>query len=762
MKGLLLLITLLPALLGAQSLPVPIVPQTWELYNYTPGPGRDIRYSSARLQVPYTRSINELLDMGYRFQDSAGKSITSDKVEYYYWKYRAILPTSVSGIRKRNLILQADNPEPYSLFLINGQPVSLAYANHMPVLKAFPATGFDDSVLLEVQLPSLYDAGVQDLDRSGSDKWPADNDTAEFKTSVVLRKPPVQFGWDVAPRRVLNGLGDGVKLYAFDHMHVLACWSKTEYITPQEARIILRWLVYADTVVKGRFTATLSGDGNRVFTADTLIEVQAGQQSYEMVLTVSTPRLWHALGQKQGGPFLYRLRLSAESGTDRFLQERSLGLRTIELKQNIDLRGREFRFAVNGENLFIRGVNVLPTYGFGGKSLEHKIWSGPRGLLVQLAASGYNMVRVWGGGGLMDDAFYRTCDSLGMLVWQDFPYSGSVYPYDGMWKRRALTGVIAMTEKLRDHACMALYCGNNEIDVALEHWGWEKTYGWSNEDSVFMRNQHRNFFHRDLPLVMREADPNTPYLPSSPVSNWAPTDEMRVGDNHLWFVWHGERPVNDLDRIVPRFASEYGMPSWPSYAVVRKHFGKNGAAGRMLSYKGLALLNRYMLDEFGVLPKDTQAIILLSQYLQARTLARAARAHMADTTCGGTLYWQLNDMWPGITWSTVDYEGHKKAAWFAMREVFTGRSPGPDYAVNPRELRNPGLKVKRKKRELTISARERALGVMILRDGRLLETDQNAFDLKPGQTVKLTLPEEGRVEVTTVWHLMTGQGFVLK
>lgn len=759
----------LAASMSAQPAPLPLKMRPWQLYTYTPGPGREIRYSSDLQQVPFSRSINELIDNGYVFRDSAGRPIASNAVEHHYWRYRTVLPSSSGFKQYRNLSILVENPEPYSLYLMDGKPVSLAYANHMPVWKAVSTSLLTDSVLIDVQLPSLYDAGVQDLQRSGSSKWPADNDTGMFKTSVVLRKPPVQFGWDVAPRRVLNGLGSGVKFFAFDHMSVLDVWSNTQYITPGEARIKMRWLIYADSGVYTRFLMKISG-GAETVSLDTTLQLMAGQQAYEFEVSVKNPVLWNGIQNCVWGgggvtkPFLYDLQLQAVSGRDSFMHRRALGLRTVELKQNIDLRGREFRFALNGKPVFIRGANLLPTYGFGGQALEDKLWRGPNSLLKQMASTGYNMVRVWGGGGLMPDDFYSQCDSLGLLVWHDLMYSGSVYPYEAMWKRRALSGALAMVERLRNHPCMALYCGNNEIDVALDHWGWEKTYNWSSEDSLYMRQQHNGFFHRDLPLLMKEADAGTPYLATSPQSNWAPTDEMRYGDNHLWFVWHGERPVTDLDRIVPRFASEYGMPSWPSYATVRKHFSTGKPEQHMLSYKGLALLNRYMKDEFGSLPTDTHAIILLSQYLQARTLVRAARAHMADTTCGGTLYWQLNDIWPGITWSTVDYEGYKKAAWFAMNgEYCSNPFQRLNLSIDPAGLSNPGLKIKRKGRMLELRCKSAALGVMILVDGHLLDAYVNGFDMVPGSTRSLLLPEgTGKVEITTVWHLLNNQGFIRK
>jgi beta-mannosidase len=380
-----------------------------------------------------------------------------------------------------------------------------------------------------------------------------------------------------------------------------------------------------------------------------------------------------------------------------------------------------------------------------------------------MAQAGYNMLRVWGGGGLMPESFYQQCDELGILVWQDLMYSGTVYPYQGFWKNRTQSEAVAVWQQTRNHPSVALYCGNNEIDMALKHWGWQKTYGWTAEDSAFMHQQYKAMFNGDFAKIFEST--GTAYLPSTPVANWAPDSEMNRGDNHLWFVWHGERPVSDYDKKVPRFASEYGMPSWPSLECVRKHFGGDKPESRMLSYKGLKLLNGYMLSEFGALPKDTLANILLSQYLQARALVRAFRAHSHDSFCGGSLYWQANDVWPGITWSTIDYLGNKKAAWYPLwRDFVSTINPSFNPELDKTYIKQVKFTAKRKGDYLTIKVgKEWLMGLMLLKDGKLLDIHGNVADLSPGTTYKVLLPENiGEVQVATAWNLLNNQGLLPK
>jgi len=738
--------------------PAAIKPKTWLLQTFQPGPGNTLAYSGDWQEVPYTASINELIDAGYRFLDSAGKTIKANEVENHYWRYRAELPEMAEAATYRNVVFRMARPEPAAVYLINGQQIGVGQSTQSPILNILStSTLAGESSLFIAQLPSLKDAAKLYFPLSGSTKWPADNDTANPKGSVVLRKPPAQFGWDVAPRRVLNGLGSEPEFIPFDNMLVLDAFTTVDYKHAGNAKINLHWVIRADSAIEVRLRAGM----NSVSVLDTLIRLTVGQQEYITSYTLEDPILWQPNGQ--GWHHLYKLNLNAMHGRDRFMQELAFGVRDIKLQRVADNKGESFRFMVNGQTVFMKGANLLPQQGFHSEEQRKKLWEGPSSLVKQMADAGYNMLRVWGGGGLMPESFYRQCDALGILVWQDLMYSGTVYPYNGFWKNRALSETVSVWKQTRQHPCIALYCGNNEVDVAMKYWGWDKTYSWDSTDKAFMQEQYRQMFEEDFSRIFEDAGVN--YLPSSPVSNWAPETEMGSGDNHLWYVWHGERPLQDFDTKIPRFASEYGLPSWPSLECVRKYFGSEKPESRMLSYKGLKLLNGYMVTEFGAFPKDTLSTILLSQYLQARALMRAYRAHSNDTACGGSLYWQANDIWPGITWSTVDFMGNKKAAWYPMERAFIG---APTASFNPKldksYLKQVKFSANRKGDYLTIKVgKEWLMGLMLLKDGKLLDVIGNVVDLSPGTTYKVLLPEKiGEIQIATAWGLLNGQGLLPK
>ena len=738
--------------------PASIKAGSWLLQSFQPGPGNTIAFGSNWQEVPYTASINELIDKGYRFSDSTGKPIAANEVENHYWRYRSEIPALAAAQGYRKVAFRVKSPEPAAAYVLNGQQIAVGQSTQIPILNVLPATSIaGESSLLVVQLPSLKDASRLYFPLSGSSKWPADNDTANPKGSVVLRKPPVQFGWDVAPRRVLNGLGATPEFIPFNYFLLVDCYTTAALNPNKSATVAVHWIIRSDSAVQVR----LNGSLDKQAAVDTFLQLQTGQHEYITEFTIGRPVLWEPNGT--GLSYLYKLNVSAISNTDTFMDTRAFGIRTITLQQQPDVKGESFRFVVNGKPIFIKGANVLPQSGFHSEEDRKRLWEGPNSLVVQMARAGYNMLRVWGGGGLMPESFYRQCDELGILVWQDLMYSGTVYPYQGFWKNRAQSEAVAVWQQTRNHPSVALYCGNNEIDMALKHWGWQKTYGWTAEDSAFMHQQYQAMFNGDFAKIFEST--GTAYLPSTPIGNWAPDSEMNRGDNHLWYVWHGERPISDYDKKVPRFASEYGMPSWPSLECVRKHFGGDKPESRMLSYKGLKLLNGYMVSEFGALPKDTLANILLSQYLQARALVRAFRAHKNDSNCGGSLYWQANDVWPGITWSTIDYLGNKKAAWYPLwREFVSTINPSFNPELDKTYIKQVKFTAKRKGDYLTIKVgKEWLMGLMLLKDGKLLDILGNVADLSPGTTYKVLLPENiGEIQVATAWSLLNNQGLLPK
>jgi beta-mannosidase len=284
------------------------------------------------------------------------------------------------------------------------------------------------------------------------------------------------------------------------------------------------------------------------------------------------------------------------------------------------------------------------------------------------------MLRVWGGGFFEEERFYDLCDKYGILVWQDYIFSCSVYPLDDPdFLENVRIEVAENVRRLRHRASLALWCGNNEME-----WGWAD-WGWTRSDLEDMKVAYDHFFHHLLAEWSTTIDPDTAYWPSSPSSDTPfenPNGQVQ-GDAHYWDVWHGRKPFTAYRSQFPRFMSEFGFQALPPLATI--HTFADEADWNMTSYimerhqkndSGNSLMVGQMLDTFR-LPKDFSSLVYLSMVLQAEGIRYGVehwRRHR--NRVAGTLYWQLNDCWPVASWSSLDYFGRWKALHYAARRFY--------------------------------------------------------------------------------------------
>jgi beta-mannosidase len=288
-----------------------------------------------------------------------------------------------------------------------------------------------------------------------------------------------------------------------------------------------------------------------------------------------------------------------------------------------------------------------------------------------------NMLRVWGGGVYEDDVFYDLCDELGIVVWQDFMFACSLYPDDDAFVENVRREAVENVIRLRNHPCLALWAGNNEIEAAWHHWGWKLKYAARGVADRVWRGYER-LFHEVLPDVVRAHDPGRPYTRSSPSANEdGHVNERGWGDSHYWGVWHLKLPYTAYDDNVSRFMSEYGFQSFPALATVEsftrpedRRVDSEVMRAHQRHRRGNELIAAYLAEDFAP-PRDFAAFLYLSQLLQAEVIKYAAEAHRrAMPTCMGSLYWQLDDCWPVASWSSIDYNGRWKALHFYARRFF--------------------------------------------------------------------------------------------
>jgi beta-mannosidase len=480
-----------------------------------------------------------------------------------------------------------------------------------------------------------------------------------------LRKAPCQFGWDWGPQLPPIGIWKDIRLEGASSARLTDVHLRQSHsdgtVTISVAVSPEQW---SDEALTGRLRV-IAPDGEEWSGEAAVSAAQPGI----IGLTIPKPQLWWPNGY--GAQPLYEAAVSLwQGGTELDRRDYRLGLRTLELRQDEDQWGRSFEFVVNGVPIFAKGSNWIPADSFPtrltAKSLE---------ALIRAAAETHqNMLRVWGGGFYEDERFYDLCDRHGILVWQDFIFSCSIYPLDDpAFLENVRVEVAENVARLRHRAGLALWCGNNEMEQGWAEWGWDRP------EFAGLKAAYDRFFHHTLPEWCAAADPDTAYWPSSPSSDtpFASPNGQQQGDAHYWDVWHGRQPFTAYRAQYPRFMSEFGFQALPPLATIRA-FAEE-ADWNMTSYvmeqhqknaSGNSLMVGQMLDSFR-LPRDFPSLVYLSLVLQAEGIRygvehwRRARDRVA-----GTLYWQLNDCWPVASWSSLDYFGRWKALHYAARRFY--------------------------------------------------------------------------------------------
>jgi beta-mannosidase len=303
-------------------------------------------------------------------------------------------------------------------------------------------------------------------------------------------------------------------------------------------------------------------------------------------------------------------------------------------------------------------------------------------LVDNAVAANMNMIRVWGGAIYGEDYLYEQCDEKGILIWQDFMFACALQPGDTAHLENIRKEAEYNVKRLRKHTSLALWCGNNENYHGWHEWGWDEMF--EPDDKEFVWNTYQQIFHEILPEAVETFDPERSYWASSPMAYDGTKADRKSGDEHDWTIWFGQKPFSAFGENVPRFVSEYGLQSFPSMHTIRKFSEEEDWAydsevmrhrqrGRMSfiepGFDGNDMIMRYMKRYFNV-PDDFQDFVYVSQLLQARAYKTALEAHRRNMPhCMGSLYWQLNDSWPTISWATVDYYGNWKASHYAVKKA---------------------------------------------------------------------------------------------
>ncbi len=487
---------------------------------------------------------------------------------------------------------------------------------------------------------------------------------------IYSRKAAFQSGWDFAPDLKAGGIWKPVKIVFSDNVVCTALFVNTLTMNEKLAKLSLEVEIKSDTAkeIEIRFSNdSLQIDGEGLY------KLKIGTNKFSIPFEVQKPLLWNPNGR--GNATLNNL--ACEFYFDKkifYKREIPFGIRTIELEQKKDSMGMSFTFVINGRPIFMKGANVVPPDCFIGEASD-SAWIK---IVDNAVAQNMNMLRIWGGGVYPPESFFFECDKKGILVWQDFMFACSVYPGDSTFLNLVKQEAIEVIQRIRSHLSLALWCGNNESIEGWYNWGWQKQFNYTISDSLKLITDYKKLFENILPAAIKENNPTTAYWPSSPSIGWGRKESLLSGDAHYWGVWWGMEPFNIYKEKIPRFMSEYGFQSLPSFASLQEMMAgypldltSSAIKNHQKHPTGFETISKYFEGYYNS-SKLVKQYAYLSQLQQRDAMHVAISAHRKNMPyCMGSLYWQLNDCWPGISWSTVDYYGREKAARYEVEKLYS-------------------------------------------------------------------------------------------
>lgn len=473
-----------------------------------------------------------------------------------------------------------------------------------------------------------------------------------------VRKPQCHFGWDWGPVLPPSGISGDVYLESVDSAEVqeiVAVQKHYDGKVDVDVNTVIKRI--SDKEIKCVLTLT-HPDG----TVDKLDGESA-------VFTVEKPELWwtYELSGKDVQP-LYTVKAQVIS-EDKVISEKEIriGLRTLYLDRSRDKWGLNFQFVLNGVPVFAKGGNYIPSDSFITRFTDDKL----KDMLQAARFSNFNIIRVWGGGYYESDSFYNTCDEMGILVWQDFAFACMPYPFfDDSFLANVKNEIESNVKRLRHHASLALWSGNNEIETMSGGWmNMRKYIKWT-----------EIFFYQILEKEIRKYDTVTSFIPGSPCGSayGEGINSDNVGDTHLWSVWHGMASMKEYRNRMTRFCSEFGFESLPDIKTIRrfaeeKDYDLNSEVftNHQKCGSGNDKMFYYIRSRFK-LPQKFEDFIYLSQVTQMECISDATEHWRRNKgRCNGAIYWQFNDCWPVCSWASIDYYGNYKALQYAAKHFNT-------------------------------------------------------------------------------------------
>jgi len=615
--------------------------------------------------------LNEIIDNPYIGNNENEIQWVSTK----NWEYNLSFNVDSNFLNYKNISLVFEGLDTYAEVYLNNKPILKTNNMFRRWVISTKNILLGENKLKVVFFPPLK---IDSLSASANPyKFP---DSRSF-----TRKAPYQYGWDWGPKLVGVGIWKEVYLEGTNDFRINDIYILQKSVSPDIAKLKAKIELnnYNEDSLKIEIYNITTNQSHIL----TTVPIDKNKSTISFDFEIKNPKLWWPNGM--GEQNLHEFYFSIKSKNQTFEKDVKIGLRTVQLIQNKDKQGESFYFEVNGKPIFIKGANYIPQDNFPSIINSNKYEK----IIQDVVKSNMNMLRVWGGGIYENDMFYNICDKYGILIWQDFMFACNFYPGDSIFLNNVKIEAQEQIFRLRNHPSIALWCGNNEIDEAWHNWGYQKSLGYNMLDSTEIWNNYKKLFHNLLPKLIHELSPNTSYISTSPKIGWGHEEALYSGDMHYWGVWWGAEPFEIYNKKIGRFMSEYGFQGLPDINTLIEVLDSSDLrldSPAFLNHqkhpRGMQLIDEYMERDFPI-PKSFTDYIYMSQLVQAHGINIAIEAHRrAKPYCMGTLYWQLNDSWPSISWSGIDYYGRWKALQYNVKKTYK-------KVIVSSELKNDILKI---------------------------------------------------------------------
>lgn len=593
-------------------------------------------------------------------------------VENEDWMYRTSFVVTEEQLNRDAAVLELDGLDTYADVFLNGALILRSdnmFVGHKVPVKSVLRKG--ENRLL-IRFRSAVKEALPQWETNGFD-YPADNDHSSKRVSIYTRKAPYSYGWDWGIRLATCGIWRPVRLVFSDVARIEDYYVRQASVSASKADVDNRLEITNVTSqpVSALLKVAYHYSANDTKEVQKQIELRPGENTVSLPVMIDNPHLWMPNGW--GEPSLYKFTASVSvDGVEVASQERQVGLRSIRVVMEDDEHGKSFYFEVNGHPMFAKGANFIPDDAL----LPNVTTERYKRIFEDVKAANMNMLRVWGGGIYEDDKFYDEADRNGILIWQDFLFACTTYPHDPLFFKRVEAEAEYNIKRLRGHASLAMWCGNNEIYEGVRYWGWKNKY--TAEAFAEMNRGYDVLFRQLLPDMVKRFDSDRFYMHGSPYeANWGRPESWKIADSHNWGTWYGRKPFESFDSEIPRFMSEYGFQAFPEMKTIRtfaeeKDFELESPVmnAHQKATIGNALIKQTMSLYYKV-PVKFEDLVYVGLVLQGQGMRHGIEAHRRNRPyCMGSLFWQLNDSWPVVSWSSIDYYGNWKAMQYQSQRAF--------------------------------------------------------------------------------------------